>query len=299
MALDDPHPRLPADIVAVLGHPAFPAAMRDLAAAMLALTDADRGLAAMFKDGGRYVAGLCAAALRAEGLTLPAIKALSARFGMASPGRAQALLLYMRWLGYVDAKAARQGRGPAEWRLSDSFVAAWRRQLDTVLTAAVPIDPVAGRVRARLGDDRVFDRLNRVLVDQLADDVGRVPGIAPLMAVFVNRDAGSRLLWSLLTAEDADDCPPSTPVRPGLDRLALRFGVSGTHLKRMIRDARAAGLLAEAGRGEIRITADGRDQIRTLYAAQLVRLLAACRAVDAMPAADAPSPAAAGSATSR
>ncbi|MCA3255708.1 MAG: hypothetical protein INF91_08845 [Alphaproteobacteria bacterium] len=292
MAFDDPPVPLPSEIVRLRNHDAFPQAMHALAASMLHYSDTDRGLAAMFKDAGRYVAALCAAALRDEGVTLPRLKALCARFGLLSPGRAHALLIYLRWLGYVHFWSDRRGRGAARYTLTEEFAAAWRRHLGGALAAAARLDPAAAAMFARLDDDAAFDLFNRLHLDQLVDATAMIPHVEATMTVFINRDGGSQVLWALLTMSDERDCPPAGILRPGVERLAARFGVSATHLKWMLRDARSHGLVEEAGRGEIRLSAAGREQLRLLYAAQFARLITACRAV----VAGAPSPAAAGDA---
>lgn len=296
MAFDDPPAPLPSEVLRLRNHRVFSHAMHSLAAGMLQLSDSDRGLAAMFKDAGRYVAALCAAALRDEGVTLPRLKALCARFGLLSPGRAHALLIYLRWLGYVHFWSDRDGRGAASYTLTAEFSRAWRVHLERALAAAARLDPAAEAMLRRLDDDAAFDLFNRVHLDQLVDATAVIPYVEGTMDVFINRDAGSQVLWALLTMSEPEDCPPAGVLRPGVERMATRFGVSATHLKRMFRDARARGLVDDAGRGEIRLSAKGQDELRTLYAAQFMRLLAACRAVVGDMA---PSPAAAGSAKPR
>src|SRR3954470_18320165 len=115
-------------------HEAFPRAVRALAGNMLELGDSDPALAGIFKDAGRYVTAMCAASMP-EGVTLTGLKALCAQFGLLSPGRARAVLFYMRYLGYVSLWSARKGRGPAQYRLTEPFTLAWRAQFRTALRA--------------------------------------------------------------------------------------------------------------------------------------------------------------------
>jgi AraC-like DNA-binding protein len=296
MAFDDPLPPIPPEVLAVRDHPRFSEALRLLAANMLAQSDSDRGLAAMFKDAGRYISALCAAALRDEGVTLPRLKALCARFGLLSPGRAHAMLIYLRWLGYVHFWSDRPGRSAAHYSLTAEFDRAWRVHLEGVIGASARLDPAAAAMLGRLDDDAARDAFNRVHLDQLVEATALMPHVETAMRVFINRDAGSQVLWTLLTLSDEDDCPPAGVLRPGVERLATRFGVSATHLKRMLRDARAGGLIEDTGRGEIRLSDRGRDELRTIYAAAFARTIAACRAVVGEMA---PSPADAGDAKPR
>src|SRR4051812_48711222 len=109
---DDPHgprpstwPGVDAEVAASADDPRFAAAARMLAANLLAASEEDERLGAVFKDGGRYLTALCAAFLDLSGgLTQAALKQICGASGYVSPGRARALIEFLVHLGYLEAE---------------------------------------------------------------------------------------------------------------------------------------------------------------------------------------------------
>jgi hypothetical protein len=258
----------------------FDGAMRVLARKMLGLAEADLALAGIFKDAGRYIAAMCATSLQGEGVTLPRLKALCAGFGLMSTGRARALLIYLRYLGYVGMWSERGGGGPARYRSSPKFLANWCLHLKAALDAASVLDPETEA--ARLDDPRFFTMFCRIQMEGLMASVGRLPADNALFAVFLNRHAGIQVMDVLLILGDAE-CPTRGPLRISIGDLARRFGVSRIHVRRMLRDAEREGILMRDAERGLRFTEAGRDMVRQNYAAQLTSLLIAfartCEAV--------------------
>ncbi|MBA2933946.1 hypothetical protein HZF05_07515 [Sphingomonas sp. CGMCC 1.13654] len=109
--------KLPPRWIAVAAHPQFATAARRLAVNMLALSDQDDRLGAVFKDAGHYVAAISAAYLDATGgLTIPMLKQICAGFGFMSPNRARAIVDFLLHIDYLEPplqgpdKAAKQIR---------------------------------------------------------------------------------------------------------------------------------------------------------------------------------------------
>src|SRR5262245_44869457 len=95
-----PYPGVDAGTAAWADDPRFPGAARRLAANLLAASEQDERLGAVFKDAGRYLTALCAAFLDASGgLTQAALKQICGASGYVSPGRARALLGFLAHLG--------------------------------------------------------------------------------------------------------------------------------------------------------------------------------------------------------
>src|SRR5579859_815386 len=87
----------------IAAHPRFPHAARALATHMLAASDADAALAAVFRDAGRYATAMWTVSLHATGaMTLPHLKEACAASGLASSGRARLLLQVLEHIGYVE-----------------------------------------------------------------------------------------------------------------------------------------------------------------------------------------------------
>jgi hypothetical protein len=216
---------------------------------------------------------MCAVCLQEEGVTLPRLKELCAPFELLSDGRARALLIYLRYLGYVRLWSERRAGGAAIYALSPAFVAVWRRHLQAALAAAAVLDPEAAPGVAALEAPAFMTRFSRVQMEGLA---ASNPGQAtsPLFNVFLNRHAGIQVLWTLLS-QGVAECPSEGPLAVGVGELAGRFGVSRMHVRRMLRDAQTGGLLVRTEGGGLSFTPLARQDLRDLYAFQLERLLTA------------------------
>jgi len=256
-------------------HPAFALAVRTLAANMIALAAADKAAAGIFRDAGRYVAAMCAASLHDEGITLPRVKQLCAGFGILSAGRARALLIYLRYLGYVRLWRERGRDGPALYAASPAFLAVWRAHLHAALDAACLVEPSVGRLIARLDDPMIFATLCRVQMEGLMASATQMPTETPFLRIFLQRYGGSQIAWTLLLQGDEGTHPTESPLHISFAGLSRDFGVSSMHVKRLFADAVSEGLLAPIVKGETRFTEAGRREVSLLYAAQLVRLLIA------------------------
>jgi hypothetical protein len=101
--------------------------------------------------------------------------------------------------------------------------------------------------------------------------------------LFMHRHAGVQIAWLLLSAE-GPDFPSRRPQSISVAAVAKRFQVSRMHVSRMLLDAKHEGVLEATTDGAIAFTPEAREQIRMLYAAQLVQLLvAAAKTLEAWP----------------
>jgi hypothetical protein len=251
---------------------------------MLSVSAAEKGLDGLFKDAGRYVAALCAVHLHVSGgLTLPKLKALCAAFGLLSPGRARAILLYLRFLGYVEPVARAAGGEPARYVLTSTFEAAWRGHLRAALSAAVLLEPAMKDVLDRLDEPDIFATFCRRHCECLMAEARLADLDGAFVRLFMHRHAGVQIAWLLLSAE-GPDFPSRRPQSISVAAVAKRFQVSRMHVSRMLLDAKHEGVLEATTDGAIAFTPEAREQIRMLYVAQLVQLLvAAAKTLEAWP----------------
>jgi AraC-like DNA-binding protein len=258
-------------------HPRFPQAARALAGNMTTLAAGDRAIDGIFKDGGRYIAALCTAALHTGGgVTLPRLKQLCTDFGLLSPGRARAMLIYLQYLGYVGLWRERSAEGPARYVASPSFLAAWRAHLRAAVLAASVIEPVAARVAERLDDPAFFAIFCRAQFDGLLGAIHDFDQNSAFARIFINRSAGNQICWALVLQGDAAVFPATGALDISMARLARDFGVSPMHVKRLFADAAREGLLDGRPGSGVMLTAAGHAALREHFAAQLVHLLIAC-----------------------
>ena len=240
------------------------------------LAASDKAVDGIFKDAGRYVAAMCAASLHGEGITLPRVKQLCAGFGMLSSGRARALLIYLRYLGYVGLWSERDHAGPARYAASPAFLAVWRSHYRAALEAARLIEPSVGLLIDRLDEPATFATLCRIQLEGLMASTTQLSTSTPFLRIFLQRYAGTQISWALLLQGDAAAPPADSPLHISFAGLSREFGVSSMHVKRLFADAVRDGVLEPIVNGETRFTDAGRDEVSFHYAAQLVRLLIAC-----------------------
>ena len=257
-------------------HPRFAKAARALAANMLAAASRDRSLDGIFKDAGRYVAAMLALYLQVSGgLTLPRLKAVSAASGLLSPGRARAVLIHLRYLGYVEFFPARRAGMPARYLPTARFTTAWRAHLLAALEAASIIEPAVERVMRQFSEPGVFSAFGRIHCEGLMEATRAGRQSPTFMRVFMHGHAGWQILASLLTVGEGDVFPSKAPAPFSLAATARRFAVSRAHVRRLMDEAELAGLLEYRDGAAVVIGEPGRSEMESYYAVQLLQLLVA------------------------
>jgi hypothetical protein len=263
----------------VLYHPRFSQTVRALAHEMLALAASDRAMDGLFKDAGRY--GAATWAIYADlsgGLTLPRLKDICAQSGLLSPGRARALLVYMVYLGYIEALPVPRRGLAATYQLTEQFRASWRAHLKSTLRAVQVLEPAVGALMARFDEPAVAETFVRSNTASLMAVLGETPPNAAFRVVFMNRHAGTQLVHTLILAAPEGDFLGSDIVDFTPAAAARRLGVSRIHLRRMLDHAVQEGLLTLGSDGRVRIEEPGRSQIAQYYAFRIARLLDAAAA---------------------
>lgn len=259
-------------------HPAFREAARALAANMLAAGDKDKALRGIFKDAGRYIVAMLAIYLHlGGGLTLARLKEFCAQSGLVSPGRARALLLYLRYLGYVELFPVHGSGKAARYMPTAHFLASWGLHLKAALDAIAHIEPAAAILRDRLDSPAVFDVFARLQADGLREtSSGGYEMNTAFFRVFLHRHAGSQIIFLLLATNETFPPQGSTPF--SLAAVSRRFGVSRIHIRRLLDAGAAEGLLRSDGEGSVILEEAGRTAIEKNYRDQLTHLLAAAAA---------------------
>jgi hypothetical protein len=257
----------------VAADPNFTIAVRALAANFLTLGSRDKALDGMFKDAGRYVAGMCAVYLDATGgLTLPRLKELCVRSGYLGAGRARALLLYLGYLGYVEVLPVRR-EGILHYALTVRFKSAWGRHLRAALEAARILVPAVDCIVERLDNPAVVAAFSRFHCEDLMASARAANGDTPYIRIFLGRHAATQIVWSWLVAK-SDTFPPAGPLPFSIAAAARQFSVSRAHVRRLLEDAEREGLLRR-GEGTIVLLENMRNAIVFIYSTQLIRLLMA------------------------
>ncbi|MDB5392508.1 MAG: hypothetical protein JWM91_14 [Rhodospirillales bacterium] len=259
----------------LLRDPRWTVAVRMLAVNMLAAAASDSALDGIFKDAGRYVAVMWAIHLHvSDSLTLPKLKAICTASGLLSPGRARALLSYLRYLDYIAVLPAGGPGEIARYVPTAALMAAWRSHLSAALNAARILEPAAGLIIDRLHDPAVLATFARILGEELLASTRGPDQSQNFYRVFLHRHAGTQIVWSLLAVDD-EAFPPRKPIPLSIAATARRFRVSRIHVGRLLDEAEREGFLRRRDDGTVVFEEGVRSTIQFLYATQLVRLLSA------------------------
>ncbi len=243
-------------LAAMRAQPHFADAMRHAVTQSLRLFEQDAVMTRALRDVGRVVSGMIALYLDADGgLTLSRIQRFLSDMGMTSPGRAAAILIQLRLLGYVALAAEQPNRRVRRYKPTPRMQNAFRAHFRKDFEALSRIEPDAAPLLARFDEPQVFVpvivRFGQGLVDAARVHERDTPGLD----LFSQRNAGLMILSDLLLAAEApDEFPPKGTIRFSVSGLARRFGVSRPHVLKLLRDAERAGFLkrdAEEGRGAL------------------------------------------------
>jgi DNA-binding MarR family transcriptional regulator len=240
--------------------PRFPQAIRTLTSGILALYRGNRFLNALINDRGRMIIGYLALYLhegaapdgRGSGFGVGQLKALCAAAGMASPGRTGAMVAMMRMAGYIASASAPDDRRRHILVPTEKLRLAHRDRWTCVAETVRVVNPDAASAFT-LGDPDFEAAYVRHTAGYFLDGF-RIIDVAPELQLFLDRNAGVMILFSLMLAGEAGDTiPPTRPVTMSISAIAGRFGVSRVHVRTLLRDAEAAGLIARAGENGSRI----------------------------------------------
>ncbi len=281
--------RIPPDILArMIAEPPFAEASRGAFGRALSRQQRFPVLSRALKDSRRLIYVHFVMYLHARGgITLTRIQQLCRELGLASPGRATAILLGLRTLGYVQAAPEQPNKRERLYLPSPELEDAMRAALIDDAECLALIEPEAAQAAARLGEPDFFREYMLMFGDGMIGVMKN--GGNPATAFFAERDAGLVILYDMLLSAGADDVyPPSGPVQMAVTELAKRYDVSRSHVFRMLRDAQAEGLITRGANANTgRLSETLRSAIVEFSASVLVGTAICCRhALKAVPVAE-------------
>ena len=227
----------------MMTHPRFADACRASQRFSVENAGRDPVLARVTIDTSRLVYGYLVLYLDARGaITLKAVQDLCADIGLASHGRAQAILFHLRAIGYLQRDPDNTDRRSRRYLPSQEMKAALRACIAGELRAFALMEPEAGRAAERLVEPEFF----RVFVHRFGEGIVHALKYRRIRPIghFTESNAGYVMLRDvLLTAKDDDSYPPRGPLKMSVRELARKYNVSRTHILRVFRGAETRGLL--------------------------------------------------------
>lgn len=240
---------------AILAHPRFAEARRAHIDGYLGAFGSDPALNKLLVEAARHVIVtmlLCLDAAQREDdpetwLTLAKLKDVIVTYQVGSPGLVESIVQRMLDRGLLTSAPA---PGDRRKRLLSATEALIAHDLDLIAAQAAPCAIVAPSpaLELALARDRAFQRATRVAsVSAFAGAMEMLGEHPEIMAHFIARDSGQLVLLMLLSSALAS--PGGTVSSVPHQDIADRFSISRTHVRDMVTDAEAAGLVCVKAQG--------------------------------------------------
>ncbi len=228
---------------AAFSHPRFEDAARQSMRKSLARYARTPLMAHISKDVVRIFYGYFALALDAAGgLTLTGMQQLCKELGISSFGRAQAMLLHMRMIGFIAPNPETSDRRAKPYVPTQPMAAAFREVMIEEALSYAPLDPRLAEL-ADLMNDPVFFSAYVIAIGEGLKNMIRHQRPNPIK-LFAERNAGIIVLYKICDSAEEGDCyPPRGTLRISVAALSKSFGVSRSHIARLLSDAEANGYL--------------------------------------------------------
>jgi hypothetical protein len=244
----------PEALARVRSHPRFGEAMREAANGLTKLYEGNRVLNALINDRGRMAMGFLALYLHwtrrpAEsnsGLTVSRLKAICVERKYSSAGRAEAMIALMRLFGYVEPAQNSEDRRQRLLVPTDKLVGIHLERWLCQFTAMAMVMEEGRCALEALKRPEFPPAFIRELCERHFEGL-RVLDAAPQVELFVDRNAGTMIMFYLLTHAAPAASADQQPIRISISNLSRRFGVSRAHVRKLLNDAAAEGLLTRAG----------------------------------------------------
>ena len=196
------------------------------------------------------IVALCIA-LQGE-LTLAAIQAFCRTHKLASPGRAASLITQLRKKGYLVLHPEQPAGRLRRYMVAPLMLNAYRGFFGRSLAAFGLVEPEAAAFVERNAEDQIFAALmSRMLLGLI--NILHVQDTTPVTH-FVLRNGGLRVLYHLcLAGESGGVFPPVDPVPYSVAGLARAYGLSRSHVLRMLREADDLGYIQRSADSTIRL----------------------------------------------
>jgi hypothetical protein len=238
----------------ILAHPRFVSARIAFVDAVLALYEDDPFLTRLLLEAGRYVTFgsiMCMHARyvetdRSTWPTMSLLKESMAQFGLSSSRRVEALVARLVHSGFLEMVTSNEDR---RVRILTPTERMFNQDLDWLAAHYLPLqvlfpNPGYGPMIER---DRSFQMAQRSVSMDFFGRGANILASNPGIMLFLGRDAGVMILIKLIQMAHAvnEDFHEDLSYAD----IGRRFGVSRTHVRKVLLDAERAGFVRLSGRG--------------------------------------------------
>jgi hypothetical protein len=238
----------------ILAHPRFVSARIAFVDAVLALYEDDTFLIRLLLEAGRYVTFaniMCMHARyvetdRSTWPTMSLLKESMVQFGLSSSRRVEALVARLVHSGFLEMVTSKEDRRVHILTPTERM---FNQDLDWLAAHYLPLqvlfpDPGYGPMIER---DRSFQMAQRLVSMDFFGRGANILASNPGIMLFLSRDAGVMILIKLIQMAHAanEDFQEDLSYAD----IGARFGVSRTHVRKVLLDAERAGFVRLSGRG--------------------------------------------------
>jgi DNA-binding MarR family transcriptional regulator len=244
----------------IIRHPRLPEARKVYLDRFLDVYDGDPFLVRLLIETGRFSLFILAAALEAAQdparrdtwLTIGRLKEAMASFGRGSGRHVDQLIGRLCAVGFMEQRPAEQDRRVRILKVTEKMWAHDREWLAAHFAPLAACYPQHDYGPALRSDRRLHTELRRASANPAILSLGaKLMLSVPDMALFLAHAGGFMVIAALLQAAlaTADHAHAAVPYAD----IGDRFGISRTHVRRLLNDAEAAGLVKLHARGGRRV----------------------------------------------
>jgi len=238
--------------------PGFPAYLRSAVAIWRAQDSVDPALSSSLRDLGRFASGVWSLYLDATpgGITLIRLGVLLGEAGISGPGRARSILIFLRFIGFIESTENVGDKRAKRYRVTDRMMAAFHERYRRELDAGSSLDPVVAAGHEALDRPEFF----RALVAAMGElSLAALQTYAPRDAsldVISHQYAGMTVVGELIGSCDAPGgpFPPVGPTSISMAGIAKACGISRTQVRRILKAGANEGSFELSGEGEVNLT---------------------------------------------
>lgn len=243
-----------ARVETILAHPRFPEARQAYIDSYLAIYSGDPGLNKLLAEGSRHVIitfVMCLSAASREDdpatwLTLSKLQDIVVAHQVGSPGLVETIVNRMLDRGLLSSTPSPHDRRMRILAPTPALTAHDRDLIMAQGRACAVVTPSTAVTRAAECDPAIHSALRIASAAAFGEAMAMLMRNAGIM-LFIERDSGLMALYAMLSsARQSADGRLSTL---SYQEIADRFGVSRTHIRDMVAEAEAAGLMRARAAG--------------------------------------------------
>ena len=269
---DEADPLSDGAVSRVRGHPRFREAAEAFAAEALRDFELqDQATRWLLKDLGRASLYMACAILdlQPQGLSVTGLCAAAVSSGVSSRGRVLAFAHYA-----LDTGRLTLPPGPDPWvrrrlTLTPVFMEQMRRRMRGSLESTALVAPEVEAALPKLKSDAVVSQAAAAvaLLLKARPELNRNPG-GPLRQIVIARDGGMRVLQHLMLRQDPGRERLMQTAHLSRAELSRRFGVSRTHINRLLAAGKQAGALTVTASEHVVFSPAFSDEVEAYCAGQ-------------------------------